>query len=152
MKVRTYSGKETQKIGYILARRNISGLFALKGDLGSGKTTFLKGFAKGLNIKEEVLSPTFVVFKKYKTEKGFFYHFDAYRINEKDLPALHFSQIIEEENSVVAVEWSENIEKALPQERVDVFFRFINKKERELIIKGISARIEKEIRARSSAG
>ena len=57
-------------------------VLGLRGNLGGGKTTFLQGFAKGLGIKDNVLSPTFVVMKRF----GNFYHFDCYRLeDEKDI-------------------------------------------------------------------
>ena len=150
MKINTLNAKETEKIGFLLSKK--SNFFALRGDLGSGKTTFLKGVARGLKIKEDILSPTFVIFKKYKIEGGFFYHLDAYRVDEKDLLELSFLEIIKDSNSIIAAEWSENIEKILPKKRIDITFRFITPKKRELIIKGISAKMKDVLRARSSAG
>ena len=95
-------GKTLQKQAFVLS---------LQGNLGSGKTTFCQGFAKGLGIKEKILSPTFVLMKKFKIPKikRYFYHFDCYRIKKADLKELNFEQIIQNPINIVAIEWSENI-------------------------------------------
>ncbi len=147
MKILTFSPKETEEIGSLVAEDILYGkaprFVAMRGDLGSGKTTFMKGFARSLGIKDNISSPTFTIFKKYKTEKGFFfYHFDAYRIADKEeLIVLGFSDIVSDNDNVLAVEWSENVEDLLPKKRVDISFSFIGEEERELIIEGISGRI-----------
>ncbi len=129
-----------EKIGKKILKRKEPLFLALKGDLGSGKTTFLQGLAKGLLVEEKITSPTFVIFKKYKVEKDkFFYHFDAYRIKEKDLNSLNFAEIIKDKKNIIAVEWSENIEKKIPKKAVKLKFSFINSKERRLIVNKNSA-------------
>jgi len=71
-KFQTKNEKETEKLGKEIGRKilkekpgKIAKIIALEGDLGGGKTTFLKGFAKGLGIKEKILSPTFILFRKF---------------------------------------------------------------------------------------
>ncbi len=158
MKIHTFSSKETERVGFFLAKKIAHGgepcFLALRGDLGSGKTTLMKGFARGLKIKDEISSPTFVIFKKYEIKKdSFFYHFDAYRIiDEEELLVLGFSEIISNKNNIIAVEWSDNIKGLLPKKRVDMNLIFVNKNERELIIEGISDRMKGEMRARGSVG
>ncbi len=157
MKILTNSPEETENIGIYFAKicvlQNGPVVVALKGDLGSGKTTFVKGFAKGLEVKEQISSPTFVIFKKYKTNKHNLYHFDAYRIEEnKEMLVLGFSEIISSENSVVIIEWSENIEDLLPQKRIELTFKHISPNKRVLIISGISDKMENDLRARGSVG
>ncbi len=135
LKSPTETKKLGEKIGRKIFQEKPSFFLALEGDLGSGKTTFLQGLAKGLQIKEKITSPTFVIFKKYKVEKErFFYHFDAYRIKEKDLDVLNFVEIIKDKNNIIAVEWSENIRKKIPQKAIKLKFSFINFKERRLIV------------------
>ncbi len=139
MEIILESISETKKLGEKIGRAILKkeGFFflALEGDLGSGKTTFLQGVAKGLSIKEKITSPTFVIFKKYKVGGDrFFYHFDAYRIKENDLSALNFSEIIEKKNNIVAVEWSENIKKKIPLNSIKLEFSFIDDKKRRLIV------------------
>jgi len=83
MKFVSSSTRETKKFAENLAKevrqaesRKKAMVFGLQGDLGSGKTTFVQGFARGLGIKEKILSPTFVILKSY----GSFFHIDCYRI------------------------------------------------------------------------
>ena len=75
------STAQTQEIAQKLAKE-LTGqeIICFTGELGSGKTTFIQGLAKGLNIKDNITSPTFVIYKKYKAKKNLnFYHFDLYR-------------------------------------------------------------------------
>ncbi len=140
------SSAKTKKVGRVLGKKVLykKGVIfiALYGDLGSGKTTFLKGFAEGIEVKEEVTSPTFLIYKKYKAGKGKdFYHFDAYRIKGRDLSLLNFKEKMES-NSIIATEWSENIEEKIPKSALKIYFSFINPKKRKLIAKGNSGIME----------
>ncbi len=139
MKIILESVAQTKKLGEEVGKKilkdNICPFLALEGDLGSGKTTFLQGLAKGLLIKETVTSPTYIIFKKYKINgEKFFYHFDAYRITEKDLDVLNFKEIVENKNNIIAVEWSENIGGAIPQQAITMKFSFIDYRRRKLIV------------------
>lgn len=129
----TKSAKETQKLGEKFARQlRRGGVLGLQGNLGSGKTTFLQGFAKGLGIKEKVLSPTFVIMKRF----GNFYHIDCYRLkNEKDILELGFREVISDPKNIVAIEWPEKIKKILPETTIYIKFRFVSDKTREIIFK-----------------
>ncbi len=97
----------------------------LSGELGAGKTAFTKAVAKHLCIKNKVLSPTFVIMKKYslKNKKHkFLFHIDAYRLkNEKELLHLGWQEIIGDEEHLVFIEWPENVSKVIPAHA-----RFIN--------------------------
>lgn len=91
----------------------------LSGNLGTGKTTFTQTVAKSLGIKNKVISPTFVIMKryafKYKRFKNFF-HLDAYRLkNEKELIVLNWQEIISNPENIVFVEWPELIKKGMPK-------------------------------------
>ncbi len=135
------SEKETKKIAEILGKEILKEkeivILALKGDLGAGKTTFIKGLAKGLGIKKIVNSPTFMIFKEYKVGSGKkFYHFDWYRIKKKkELNQLGFEEILKAKNNIVAIEWP--ILRYLPQKRTILinFFHLPEKKHRKIIIK-----------------
>jgi tRNA threonylcarbamoyladenosine biosynthesis protein TsaE len=129
IKINTQTPSATKKIGQILAqeilvslkKQNRALVFGLIGDLGSGKTTFIQGLASGLKIKNKILSPTFVIFKKYKffdisKKVCWFYHFDCYRINNlNDLLVIGLSEILNQKNAVVFFEWADKIKKALPK-------------------------------------
>ena len=143
----TNNYKQTQKLGKDFASKilklpkNKSAIvLGLKGNLGGGKTTFLQGFAKGLRVKDKILSPTFVILKKFKILKNkffkTFYHIDCYRIkNEKDILELGLKEIIKNPENIVAIEWPEKIKKVLPKKRVDIEFELINDKHRRLTFK-----------------
>lgn len=134
--MKSKSPEETIEFGKKIARKNLkSNVLALRGDLGGGKTTFLKGFAKEIGVKEEILSPTFVIFRKMRASgKKFFFHFDCYRIKEeKELLDLGFEKIVKDKNNIVALEWPEKVRDILPKNSVFMEFRYINENEREIL-------------------
>ena len=114
-------------------------VLGLQGNLGGGKTTFLQGFARGLGIKDKILSPTFVILKRFQVP-GFrfndFYHIDCYRLkDEKDILELGFKDIIKDARNIVAIEWPEKIKKALPKDVIFIKFKFIGENKREINFK-----------------
>ncbi len=137
--MQTHSAKETQKLAKDFAKsilkenknRNGALVVALRGDLGGGKTTFIQGFAKGLGIREKILSPTFNIYKRY----GNFYHFDCYRIEKpREILSLGFKEIISNPKNIVAIEWAEKIEDILPKDTQWINFEFINENTRSIDI------------------
>ena len=147
MKVRflTKNPKQTKKIGKILAKEILkihfekqAFILGLEGDLGGGKTTFLQGFAKGLGIKQKVISPTFVIMKKFDIPHYTFnnlYHLDCYRIEKpKELLSLGFKDIISYPTNIVAIEWVDKIKTLLPKNRLIIKFLFINDTTREIVL------------------
>ena len=96
---------QTQKLGEDIAGEIKSGGFlAFFGDLGSGKTTFVQGFAKGLGIKRRIISPTFIIVRTYLVKNATFYHIDLYRTQSADdLLGIGLNQIIEGKNNIVAL-------------------------------------------------
>ena len=144
MKILSNSATQTEKIGEMLAteilkkKRSRALVIALRGDLGGGKTTFLKGLAKGLGVKEKVLSPTFVILKEYSIgnndNKNFekLYHFDCYRVEKKDIISLGFNDMDSNSSNIIAVEWSEKIEDIIPRSSLIIDFKFIDEKSREI--------------------
>jgi len=146
MKIRSDSLHQTKKIGEILAQEALKTksksalVFALEGDLGSGKTSFIQGFARGLEIKEKVLSPTFVLMKRFpvpknglRSEPKELYHFDCYRIeNEKEILNLGFRKIISNPENIVVIEWADRIKKILPEDSIKIKFGFVDEKTRKI--------------------
>ena len=129
---------QTRKIGENLAKKSLKTpknkktlVFGLVGDLGGGKTTFLQGFAKGLGIKEKILSPTFVLIRRYDK----FYHIDCYRIQKpKELLDIGFKEIISGPGNIVAIEWSDKIEKILPKTAIMIRFIFVEENTRKITV------------------
>jgi tRNA threonylcarbamoyladenosine biosynthesis protein TsaE len=108
-------------------------LIAYLGDLGAGKTAFTAGLAKGLGIDADVTSPTFAICNEYHSADNTLYHFDMYRIeNWEDLYSTAFFDFLETD-AYIAVEWSENIFGALPDDAVIVeIFQAFRKRARSL--------------------
>jgi tRNA threonylcarbamoyladenosine biosynthesis protein TsaE len=142
----TKSEKGTEKLGEKIGKKILkekldktAKILALEGDLGGGKTTFLKGFAKGLGIREKILSPTFILFRKFQIPNSKFqnfYHIDCYRIEkEREILNLDFRKIIKDPKNIVAVEWANKIKKILPRKVLKIKFKILEKKEREILIK-----------------
>jgi tRNA threonylcarbamoyladenosine biosynthesis protein TsaE len=145
MEIVTCSPRETKKVGELLAKEalatkvNQALVFNLEGDLGSGKTTFVQGFARGLGIKDKILSPTFGIFNFFQIKKKnkfkFFYHFDCYRINSpEEISALGFQEIVSDPCNVVVIEWAERIKRKLPRTSLTIKFKTVSEKERKIAL------------------
>lgn len=138
LKIVSKSREQTQKFALSLLKSiKNNKVLAFNGDLGSGKTTFIQGLAKGLGIKDKILSPTFVIFKKYKVSNHkkikWFYHFDLYRISShEEVIDLGFEEIISDKISIVAIEWAEKIEKILPKDALKVKIKYLDKNSRKI--------------------
>ena len=89
-------------------------IYCLEGELGTGKTVFAKGFAKGLGIEEIVDSPTFTIVKEYRGREKL-YHFDVYRIEDiEELQEIGFSEMISGD-AICLIEWASQIEEEIPE-------------------------------------
>lgn len=112
------SALETRLFGEDFGKRIKTGkVVTLSGSLGSGKTTFVKGLARGLGLRRKIKSPTFVIFYAYHIPKSrrYFYHFDLYRLSSLlELDDLGFTEIVKNKNNVIVVEWPEKCKKYLP--------------------------------------
>jgi tRNA threonylcarbamoyladenosine biosynthesis protein TsaE len=133
----TNSSKETQRLGESFAKKLSLGDFvAFYGDLGSGKTTFIQGLAKGLGIERRIISPTFIMARHYQIKNGSFYHVDLYRTESKhDLLSIGLDQIIEDKTNIVALEWAEKMGEMLPSKRINIHFAYLEDNKRKIIIK-----------------
>lgn len=116
-------------------------LIALDGPLGSGKTCFVRGLARGLSIDErEVSSPTFVIRTEYEPRPDSgpgltLVHLDAYRLSDSsELDEIGWSELLEADGVVIAVEWAERIVTALPTDRIRVTMGHIDEQTREITI------------------
>lgn len=118
----------------------------LHGNLGAGKTTFVKGLAEGLNIKETVKSPTFNIVKCYFTGKIPFFHIDAYRLEDAKYD-IGLDEYIEG-NGICAIEWAKFIDYLLPEDCIEITIEGEGDSIRKFEIKGNEEqilRIEKEV-------
>lgn len=137
--VNSYSLEGTEKIALDFATQLQAGdVVALYGDLGAGKTVFVQGMARGLNISTKVTSPTFVLFRSYPIQiKGknlTFNHLDLYRIvNGRSFDSLGIDEILEND-SITVIEWADKIKDKLPRNRTDVRIEKINDTSRKITI------------------
>lgn len=117
------------------AAENSAEVFALRGDLGAGKTTFTQGFLKGLGSKRRVTSPTFVLMRRHRLGGGRnVFHIDAYRLKKPEhLAALDLDGILHEPRNIILIEWPESAKKFLPKNTIWVRFKY-GKKENERTI------------------
>lgn len=133
----TKNSKETHILGEKFAKNLKQGdLLAFYGNLGSGKTTFIQGLAKGLSIKRRIISPTFIIVRHYRLNKGNFYHIDLYRMEtENDLVGIGIDELIKNKDNILAIEWAEKLGSFLPPKRIDIHCNYISENERKIIIK-----------------
>ncbi len=134
LKIISYNPDETEKIAEKLALKLKEGdLIALYGDLGSGKTCFAKGLARGLDVKQNVTSTSFSIVNEYSGKFSVF-HIDFYRLDNKaeieDTGWLDYLNY----NGIVIVEWAERVKNLLPKDRIDVYFEVLDDDTRRLEI------------------
>ena len=117
----TKSPRETETFAEEFAKTLAGGeVIAFKGSMGMGKTCFTRGLARGLGFSGQVNSPTFALVNEYIGGRLSLYHFDMYRITDfDDLCSTGFFDYLDT-NAVLAIEWSENIEGALPENAVKI--------------------------------
>ena len=120
---RSRSEAETEALGRRLAAVLAPGaVVAYRGDLGMGKTAFTRGLARGLGYKGRVTSPTFTIVNEYEGGGLPLFHFDMYRLEDAgDLFDIGWEDYLDR-GGVCAVEWSERVEEALPEDAVTVSF------------------------------
>ena len=135
------SVEETQSLAKKLAKNVLPGsVISLVGDLGTGKTTFTKGFARQMGIKEHVTSPTFKLVSEYKGEKYKLNHIDAYRMNgPEDFLNIGGEEYLTSKNSITIIEWGDILIDILSSKTITINFkRIISPKEsRNIEILGI---------------
>ena len=135
------STEETQELAKKLAKHITKGtIISLVGDLGTGKTTFTKGFAKQLGIKDHVTSPTFKLVSEYHTTNYKLYHIDAYRMDGPiDFLNIGGGEYLTSKNNVTIIEWGDLLKDLLPSKTITVNFTRISipKESRNIKISGI---------------
>lgn len=148
MTVVTNSAKETESLGESLAPLLKPGdVLALTGELGSGKTTFTKGIARGLEVTrcEYVNSPSFVLIKEYKGRINL-YHLDLYRLDKLyEIEYIGLQEYLNGEG-IMVIEWAEKLKRLLPKEYLAIFIDIIDKDKRGFSFKADGERFNTIVR------
>ena len=134
MEYTTASTEETEALGQALAKTLASGtLLALHGDLGAGKTAFVRGLAAGLGYHGRVTSPTFTIVNEYEGKMPLF-HFDLYRLGSEDeLYDIGFDEYLSR-NGICAVEWSERAPELMSAAQVQVTISRLDETSRRIVV------------------
>lgn len=140
-KIITNSDKQTFALGQKIAK-SLKGnaVIGLIGDLGAGKTVFTKGIAKGLGIKKNITSPTFVIMRPYPLKKNKaiknFVHIDAYRLKSgQDLISIGATEYFDQPNTVTVIEWADKVKRILPKKTRYISFKILSNNKRQIILK-----------------
>ncbi len=131
------SVEQTRQAGAELSRKlSPPAVVALIGELGSGKTEFVRGFvASRLGNAQAVSSPTFVLWQQYAAAENLINHLDLYRLNDAaEILELGFLEIFQEKGNITLIEWAEKISDYLPDYTVVVNFTHINEYTRKITI------------------
>ena len=111
-------------------------MLALRGDLGAGKTTFIQGLAKGLGIRKTIVSPTFIIVRRYPVSDGRqFYHVDLYRLEEgigKELKNLGLTDEWGRKENIVVIEWADKARNEIPKNAIWIEFEYLDEHKRKI--------------------
>jgi tRNA threonylcarbamoyladenosine biosynthesis protein TsaE len=101
-------------------------VFELIGDVGAGKTTFVKGLAAGLAIDDDVQSPSFTINRRYKgRDELILSHYDFYRLNDAGIMNMEVAESLSEPGTITVVEWGESIKDVLPSSRIVITINYL---------------------------
>lgn len=141
----TQSSQETEEFGTNFAKNlNPGNIICLTGELGAGKTTFVKGLAKGLGIEARIISPTYVVVREHEIESGIrnhdsgierLYHLDLYRLtSEKDVLGIDIHDLLKDKKAVTVIEWPEVARSVIPNHAWIISFEQLDESRRKITI------------------
>ncbi len=132
----TEGPEETVRLGEELAQALRPGdVVALVGELGSGKTTLVKGIAQGLFVKEPVISPSFLLARSYRGRMPL-HHLDAYRVNSpEELVEVGLLELLPPEEGVTVVEWADRVEELIPPGSLWVHLEHLDQDRRRLTLR-----------------
>ena len=136
MELITKTVEETEKIGSELGQLlRPNDLICLHGELGAGKTAFVRGVARGWGTKTRVTSPTFTLINQYsRSDQTILYHVDAYRLESwADVVTTGFEDILDS-GGIVIIEWAERVQSFLSAQRLDIFFSHLDETSRTIRI------------------
>ena len=146
MIVRDSDGMEAEAARFVAGlspRPDGATVITLSGDLGAGKTAFVKGIAKALAVREHVTSPTFVILKIYDLQRQAFrrlVHIDAYRLKgAHHLKVLGWDALVRDPGNLICLEWPEQAGDAIPAGALRIFLRYSGEHERAISYEGLES-------------
>ena len=111
------------------------GVIELIGDVGAGKTTFVRGLAEGLGVEDQVTSPSFTISKTYALMNGDrLVHYDFYRLQDSGIMSEDLAESLMNHNNVVVIEWGESIAGLLPEDRIKVSINYNDDNSRTVVV------------------
>ena len=137
--------QQTRDLGEKLGRLLGGGeVIELVGDVGAGKTTFVKGLAVGLSIDEDVQSPSFTISRVYEARDDLqLAHYDFYRLSDAGIMADELTETTQDPLTVTVIEWADIVEGVLPDGRIRIVFAAPTETSRTLTIDGNPTLLEK---------
>jgi len=129
------SAKHTEEVGEKIGA-NLKGgeAILLRSDLGGGKTTLVRGLARGAGTQAHVSSPTFTLSKEYATERLTIHHYDLYRLQDPGILAHEITEVLTDPKAVVIVEWGDIVDDILPQNRLVIDIEKTSETQRRLVV------------------
>lgn len=132
LKINSTSSNATEQLGERVGK-NLKGgeVIELVSDLGGGKTTFVRGLAKGLGSLDAVSSPSFTVQQQYRAQDLTLHHFDFYRLQEAGVLEHELDEVLQDTGAVTVVEWADIVQGVLPAKRLTVHIKTTGEDTRE---------------------
>lgn len=136
------NSRDMEVFGEKLGKRLRGGeVIELIGDVGAGKTTLVRGVARGLEIDETIASPSFTVSRVYEARDGIrLFHYDFYRLLEPGIMADELEETAQDDRHVVVIEWGESVKRVLPSDRLILTIAAIDESTREVKISATGPR------------
>jgi tRNA threonylcarbamoyladenosine biosynthesis protein TsaE len=134
--IRSTGSDDTERLAELLGRHlSPPRLIELRADLGGGKTTFVRGLARGLGSKDTVSSPSFTLKRVYRFKGGELHHFDFYRLSEPGVLEDQLRESLDDKKVITVIEWSEIVQEVLSEDRLSIELRPVqtDPEEREII-------------------
>lgn len=133
-KFTSHSEEDTMELAQNIESEKFPNMvICLQGELGSGKTVFVKGFANSLGIDETITSPTFTLVKEYTNGEMPLYHMDVYRLEDGDDGSIGLTDYFSK-GGVTLIEWSDLIKDSLPEERLEIKFKVVDEETRVITL------------------
>jgi tRNA threonylcarbamoyladenosine biosynthesis protein TsaE len=132
----TNDPQQTEQVAETIGRRLKGGeVIELVGDLGAGKTTFVRGLVRGAGSEDHVSSPTYTISKVYKAKKLWLNHFDFYRLQDAGIIEHEISESITDGDAVTVIEWGGVVVHVLPEDRLTINFIRTGEEKRQVVLK-----------------